>query len=89
MLHAMSRFFVAIVQRYLPDAYLFAVILTYIIFLYEALTGKLGNTGCKLGVVSIQIPVSLCYFRRHISREWRFRLLKRIVQVKLLSPCGE
>ena len=32
MLHAMSRFFVVIVQRYLPDAYLFAVILTFIAF---------------------------------------------------------
>ena len=41
MLHAMSRFFVAIVQRYLPDAYLFAVILTFIAFAAAlALTGK-------------------------------------------------
>ena len=41
MLHAMSRFFVVIVQRYLPDAYLFAVILTFIAFAAAlALTGK-------------------------------------------------
>jgi short-chain fatty acids transporter len=41
MLHAMSRFFVVIVQRYLPDAYLFAIILTFIAFGGAwALTGK-------------------------------------------------
>ena len=41
MLHAMSRFFVVLVQRYLPDAYLFAIILTFISFVGAlALTGK-------------------------------------------------
>ena len=41
MLHAMSRFFVVLVQRYLPDAYLFAFILTFISFVGAlALTGK-------------------------------------------------
>jgi short-chain fatty acids transporter len=37
----MSRFFVALVQKYLPDAYLFAIILTFISFIGAlALTGK-------------------------------------------------
>ena len=41
MLHAMSRFFVTLVQKYLPDAYLFAIILTFISFIGAlALTGK-------------------------------------------------
>ena len=41
MLHAMSRFFVVLVQKYLPDAYLFAIILTFISFIGAlALTGK-------------------------------------------------
>ena len=41
MLHAMSRFFVVLVQRYLPDAYLFAIILTFISFVGAlTLTGK-------------------------------------------------
>lgn len=41
MLHRISQFFVAIVQKYLPDAYLFAVILTFIAYLMAlALTGK-------------------------------------------------
>lgn len=40
MLHAMSRFFVMLVRKYLPDAYLFAVILTFIAFV-----AALGVTG--------------------------------------------
>ncbi len=41
MLHAMTRFFVVLVRKYLPDAYLFAVILTFIAFLAAlATTGK-------------------------------------------------
>ena len=52
MLHAMTRFFVIIVQRYLPDAYLFAVLLTFIAFggalmltgkSFMALIGMWGN----------------------------------------------
>jgi short-chain fatty acids transporter len=38
---AMARFFVSIMQRYLPDAYLFAVILTFVAFLAAwAFTGS-------------------------------------------------
>lgn len=33
VLHAMSRFFTMLVRRYLPDAYLFAVLLTFFTFL--------------------------------------------------------
>lgn len=33
MLHALSRFFTTMVRRYLPDAYLFAVLLTFVTFL--------------------------------------------------------
>lgn len=33
MLYAMSRFFTALVKRYLPDAYLFAVLLTFVTFI--------------------------------------------------------
>jgi short-chain fatty acids transporter len=41
MLNRLSQFFVAIVQRYLPEAYLFAIILTFLSFgLAWALTGK-------------------------------------------------
>ncbi len=41
MLHAMSRFFVLIVRKYLPDAYLFAIMLTFIAFgAAWGLTGK-------------------------------------------------
>lgn len=41
MLHSMARFFVVLVQRYLPDAYLFAVLLTFVAFVMAlALTGK-------------------------------------------------
>ena len=41
MLHSIARFFVVLVQRYLPDAYLFAVVLTFIAFVMAlALTGK-------------------------------------------------
>lgn len=32
MLHALSRFFTLIVRRYLPDAYIFAILLTFITF---------------------------------------------------------
>ena len=40
-MRAITRFFVNIAQRYLPDAYLFAVILTFIAFLMAlGLTGK-------------------------------------------------
>lgn len=41
MLHRISQFFVTVVQKYLPDAYLFAVLLTFISYLLAlALTGK-------------------------------------------------
>lgn len=41
MLNRLSRFFVTLVQRYLPDAYLFAIMLTFISFgLAWAMTGK-------------------------------------------------
>jgi len=41
MLHSISRFFVKLVQRYLPDAYLFAILLTFAAFLMAwSLTGK-------------------------------------------------
>lgn len=33
MLHALSRFFTHIVRRYLPDAYIFAILLTFVTFL--------------------------------------------------------
>ena len=32
MLHALSRFFTALVKRYLPDAYLFVILLTFVTF---------------------------------------------------------
>lgn len=32
MLHALSRFFTLVMRRYLPDAYLFAIILTFVTF---------------------------------------------------------
>ncbi len=41
MLNRMSKFFVNLVQRYLPDAYLFAIVLTFIAYLLALLvTGK-------------------------------------------------
>lgn len=41
MLNKLSRFFIALVQRYLPDAYLFAILLTFIAFVMAlGLTGK-------------------------------------------------
>lgn len=41
MLNRISRFFVVMVQRYLPDAYLFAILLTFVAFgMAWALTGK-------------------------------------------------
>lgn len=33
MLHALSRFFTALVKRYLPDAYLFVILLTFVTFI--------------------------------------------------------
>ncbi|MDR7866913.1 MAG: TIGR00366 family protein [Sporomusaceae bacterium] len=41
MLNRMANFFVVLVQKYLPDAYLFAIILTFVAFIMAfALTGK-------------------------------------------------
>lgn len=41
MLNRMANFFVVLVQRYLPDAYLFAILLTFVAFVMAlALTGK-------------------------------------------------
>jgi len=41
MLNRMAHFFVVLVQRYLPDAYLFAILLTFVAFIMAlALTGK-------------------------------------------------
>jgi short-chain fatty acids transporter len=41
MLNRMANFFVVLVQRYLPDAYLFAILLTFVAFIMAlALTGK-------------------------------------------------
>ncbi|MDR7869113.1 MAG: short-chain fatty acid transporter [Sporomusaceae bacterium] len=41
MLNRMANFFVVLVQKYLPDAYLFAILLTFVAFVMAlALTGK-------------------------------------------------
>lgn len=41
MLHKLARFFVALVQKYLPDAYLFAILLTFGAYILAlGLTGK-------------------------------------------------
>ena len=32
MLHALSRFFTLLVKRYLPDAYLFVILLTFVTY---------------------------------------------------------